>query len=824
MARGPRHALIAAAITVALLAAGILPGSAAPGATGQRGMMAVVDGQSSTGGYGAPLVQGCQWATWVARCSNLTAFGNGSSFSDSGCGPPNGCTFGPEFQCTELAQRYAYYAWGEPAIWSGYGGGDGSAAQMWIAGPALPIPLQQFAQGGGVAPQVGDLLVFAPGWLGSYWDGNGHVAVVSAVGTNYVDIVQENGTATGTDRLGLSGSAVIANGYTPIIGWLHNPLMSVTGVDKLTAASSGNQQIVFWQGGDNHLHEAWASAGVWNGPLDLTLLWGGAAPLTAAPAAVFSSTGGQSVYWRGAGGHLWQSTFAGDWTTPVDLSTNWTTDQMLLSAPAAAVTSNGQQMVFWQGATGALWEAWSAGGAWYGPVNQSAAWRGFLPLTSAPTVAVGPDGVQYVYWQAVNGDLLEAWYAGSWNGPVDLTRGWNGQGKVGSSPTVAFAADGSQGVFWKGTDNNLWEAWFNGAWNGPVDWDSLGPIRSAPAVTSVPGGRQSAFWQNAAGDLSVTTWTGGWNGPVDQSATWKTGLLASAPSVAVAAKGAAQVSFWRGTDGHLWEAWYTDHWNGPVDWTSQWGSHALLASAPSVTIAPDGQTQVIFWQGTNGHLWEAWFSGSWNGPVDWTATWRNAPALGSAPSVLIKPDGTQGVFWRGLEGHLWEAWFTGSWNGPADWSANWVGTPVLASAPGVGVTADGASQVVFWQDRLGHLEEAWYTTSWNGPVDRSTAWNAGALLGSSPSLVMAPGGEQLIYWQGADGHLWEAWWGGSWSAPIDWASAGYVPGQLASAPSAAVVNGQQAVFWRGSSGHLIEAWWGGAWTTPTAVTAAGSLS
>src|SRR5450759_2333585 len=192
MARALRHALIAAATTVALLAAGIVPGSAAPTATGQRGMMAVVDNQASTGTYGAPLISGCQWATWVANCSNLTVYGNGSSFDDSGCGAPNGCTFGPEFQCTELAQRYAYYAWGEPAIWDGYAGANGSAAQMWNAGPALPIPLQQFSQGGGVAPQVGDLLVFAPGWLGSYWDGNGHVAVVSAVASNAVDIVQEN--------------------------------------------------------------------------------------------------------------------------------------------------------------------------------------------------------------------------------------------------------------------------------------------------------------------------------------------------------------------------------------------------------------------------------------------------------------------------------------------------------------------------------------------------------------------------------------------------------------------------------------------------------
>jgi hypothetical protein len=183
-------------------------------------MLAVVDHQASTAPYGAPLINGCTWATWVSQCSNLTVYGNGNSFSNSGCGPPNGCTFGPEFQCTELAQRYAYYAWGEPAVWDGYAGANGSAAQMWNAGPALPVPLQQLPQGGGVAPQQGDLLVFGPGWLGNYYDANGHVAVVSSVSSGSIGIVQENGTPSGSDLLGLNGSTVSASGYTPVIGWL----------------------------------------------------------------------------------------------------------------------------------------------------------------------------------------------------------------------------------------------------------------------------------------------------------------------------------------------------------------------------------------------------------------------------------------------------------------------------------------------------------------------------------------------------------------------------------------------------------------------------
>ena len=66
----------------------------------------------------------------------------------------------------------------------------------------------------------GDVMVFGPGWLGSYWDGSGHVAVVRDVGPGYVDIVEQNATSSGTDRFPMNGSRVTANGYTPLIGWL----------------------------------------------------------------------------------------------------------------------------------------------------------------------------------------------------------------------------------------------------------------------------------------------------------------------------------------------------------------------------------------------------------------------------------------------------------------------------------------------------------------------------------------------------------------------------------------------------------------------------
>jgi hypothetical protein len=832
MTRGLRRALATLVVTAVMAAAATTSAAFAqssasptPAAALKPGMLSVVNRQASTGTYGSALIAGCTWATWVSRCQNLTVYGNGSSFDDAGCGAPNGCTFGPEFQCTELAQRYAYYAWGEPATWDGYGGANGSAAQMWQAGPALPVPLQQFAQGGGVPPQRGDLLVFGPGWLGSYYDSNGHVAVINSVASSTLTIVQENGTPSGTDTLALNGTTVSANGYTPIIGWLHNPVMSLSGGAKLSASSANGQQNLFWQGADNHLREAWLAGATWYGPTDLTAAWAGTAPLTSAPSAVFAATGQQTVYWRGSGGHLWQAVYTNGWTQPTDLSTSWTATQMLQSAPVAALTPSGQQLVYWQGPNGTLMEAWYSGGSWYGPADLAAGWGGVGPLTSAPSVALAGDGTQLVYWQGTGGHLWEAWYGGgAWNGPVDLSKSWPGSGQVGSSPSVVVLANGDQHVFWRGTDNHVWQAWFNGAWHGPADWDSLGTVTASPTATVNSAGKAVIYWQNAVGDLASATWNGSWNGPADLSAAWgNTGLLASAPSVAISADGSTQLAFWRGGNGHLMEAWYVGGWYGPADLSARWGSAGLLAGAPSVAVTPDGSAQLVFWQGINGHLWEAWYTGAWNGPIDLTASWGGS-TVGSAPSVWVSPDSTQQtVFWRGADGHLEEAWYAGSWNGPVDWTSRW-GSPLLASAPSAVITPGGAQQLVFWQDTAGHLQEAWYAGSWNGPSDWSTGWSGAALLVSSPAAVVTAGGSQLVFWQGANGHLWEAWWGGGRTAPIDWAAAGNVAAPVASSPSVALQGGEQLVFWRSPNGHLAETWWGGPWSAPVDVSGIGPLT
>jgi len=287
-----------------------------------------------------------------------------------------------------------------------------------------------------------------------------------------------------------------------------------------------------------------------------------------------------------------------------------------------------------------------------------------------------------------------------------------------TQPAVTVGADGTQLVFWKGVGNQLAEIWYTGRWNGPLTFPQFGP-------------------------------------------------LVSAPSVAISKDGSSQLVFWDGPGDHLLEAWYAaGSWHGPVDWTAAFGGVGLLASAPSVVTTADGQ-QLVFWQGTNGHLWEAWYAaGSWHGPVDWATL----GTLASAPSAAMTPDGsTQLVFWKGADNRLWEDWYTGSWNGPVEWT----GMGSLSSAPSVTVTPDGSTQLVFYQGAGGHLMESWYAGSWNGPVDWTTgAFGGTGPLTSAPSAAVTPDGStQIVFWQGAGSTLWEGWYaGGAWHGPVDFSS------------------------------------------------------
>jgi hypothetical protein len=513
-----------------------LPPPAAPTVT--HGMLAAET--AGTGNYGQPLISGCTWATWVTKCQNLTAYGNGSSFNDVGCGTPFGCEFGPEFQCTQLALRYAYYAWGEPATWGG------QAYSMWSAGPTLPIPLQQFANGAGVAPMQGDLMIFAPGWLGRYWDGSGHVAVVRDIGPGYVDLVEQNATSSGTDRFPLNGSLVTANGYTPIIGWLRQTeqtpveltTSSVAGTPQSVSDQPGEMDVI-WRGTDAKLHdlayrsEAWQSA---------ALAAISPANVASDPAVVSPSPGQVDVFWEDTNGALWQvqsqSGYFGaeSWLPPQQLPTGTLAPG---SAPTAVSQGPGEMEVIWKSVDGQLWVN-SFTGAWSGatPLNSG-------PIQGNPYAVATVDGTVGIVWRDAAGNLwsdLSAAYG--WYGAHEI-----GTGGLASDPTVVTAGVSNVDAIWRTRTGSVWAASVtpNGG-PGQVEVDAIASM-GRPAAAGTAASAVTVVMQRANGSLAAAVYDphNGWVGPEQLNR-----VAASSQLSAVSWYSNAVAAFWQGSGGSLW--------------------------------------------------------------------------------------------------------------------------------------------------------------------------------------------------------------------------------------------------------------------------------
>jgi hypothetical protein len=366
------------------------------------------------------------------------------------------------------------------------------------------------------------------------------------------------------------------------------------------------------------------------------------------------------------------------------------------------------------------------------------------------------------YWTAWDGRSV--WYSGSDHAQVLI-----GADTTAGTVTLADPADGLFHTF----PMALFEQRFAAFMDQAV---VISMANGAPSATVTPNGAQRMVaWRGPANHLYEAVYSGRWLAPVDLTATvlGPAATLESDPSISVTPDGSAQLVFWRGPAQHLFEAWLVGgRWSGVSDLTAGYfQGEGLARSAPSSAVTPDG-IQLVFWQGQFGHLDEAWYSGGrWNGPVDWTAAWFGEGALVvTGPSLAVMPNGTQLVFWTDAIGHLQEAWWAGGWNGPVDWTANrFGGAASLGSAPAAAVTPGGVDQLVFWQDLGGDLHEAWFAGGWNGPVDMSADVFGGRVsLTSSPTATVSPNGDQFLVWRSGPHTITDAdFANGRWNGPVN---------------------------------------------------------
>lgn len=131
---------------------------------------------------------------------------------------PDGYYFGQKWQCVEYVKRFFHQAHGHhmPDVWGHAKEFFDNAVPHGQINPRRG--LVQFRNGQAEPPRAGDLVVFTNGYYG-------HVAIVSAVKSNSVEIIQQNILGRPRDVFVLAsnqGRHQVGKAYAPA-GWLRVP-------------------------------------------------------------------------------------------------------------------------------------------------------------------------------------------------------------------------------------------------------------------------------------------------------------------------------------------------------------------------------------------------------------------------------------------------------------------------------------------------------------------------------------------------------------------------------------------------------------------------
>ena len=143
--------------------------------------------------------------TGLASFDGDTAYSNGS-YTGSGTSCNGHGTYGYQYQCVELVMRRFKRKWG--LHWYG------NAKDLLVNAPRASVDV--FNNGDGAhKPVPGDMLV----WTNSTY---GHVALITAVRSNAIDIIEQNVSGNGKATLGYDGKKVgVRWGSWVPAGWAH---------------------------------------------------------------------------------------------------------------------------------------------------------------------------------------------------------------------------------------------------------------------------------------------------------------------------------------------------------------------------------------------------------------------------------------------------------------------------------------------------------------------------------------------------------------------------------------------------------------------------
>jgi len=348
------------------------------------------------------------------------------------------------------------------------------------------------------------------------------------------------------------------------------------------------------------------------------------------------------------------------------------------------------QYVSYLGNDNHVHELWWDGTSWHHNDLTLAVTGGPAPNAAAGSALAGSvvGSTQHVIYLETDNHVHELWWDGTNWHHNDLTLaviGGPAPNAVAGSALAAYVLGAAYDVIYQGADNHVHELWWDG-----TNWhhdDLTLAVVGGPAPNAAAGSALAGY------------------------------ILGTAPHV-----------IYRGTDNHVRELW----WDG-ANWNLNDLTLAVIGG-PAPNAAPGsalagyvlGTTQHVIYLGTDNHVRELWWDGTnWN-HNDLTLAASGGPAPNAAPGSALAGyvlGTTQHVIYRGTDNHVRELWWDGSWH-HNDLTLAVVGGPAPNAAAGSHLDGYilGGTQHVNYLGTDNHVHELW----WDG-----AAWRHNDLVASA---------------------------------------------------------------------------------------------
>jgi len=181
--------------------------------------------------------------------------------------------------------------------------------------------------------------------------------------------------------------------------------------------------------------------------------------------------------------------------------------------------------------------------------------------------------------------------------------------------------------------------------------------------------------------------------------------------------------YYLGNDNHIYQLWYNssdDHWNLEDLTTLAPGATEHLAAAGSAltSVVIDGIYPRVYYLGSDNHVYQLWFDGSWH-LEDLTTLAPGATehlaAAGSALTSVVIDGKSPRVYYLGSDNHVYQLWYDGSWH-LEDLTTLAPGATDRLAAAGSALTSviiDGKSPRVYYLGSDNYVNQLWYDSSWH---------------------------------------------------------------------------------------------------------------